>query len=129
VVLGECGPVLVGQLHELQQENIVSFYEEDGFPADRFLQIQSECILGPGETECITLAEHVSGAICCDDGKGRRVGSDILGAAHVTGSIGLLRNLVACGECSAGEAYAAYLLMIEGGGFLPRLEPEFFEPT
>lgn len=129
VVLGECSPALVGQLLFFRDGGIIQFYENDGFSAERFLQIQTERSLGAGETECITLAEHADGLICCDDGKGRRVGREILGHDRVTGSIGLLTHLVNSGECKPSDAHTAYLRMIEGGGFLPDLEDDFFEAS
>lgn len=127
VVLGECNPLLVGRLIALKDEGILTFFEDDAFSAARFLEIQAEWLLGAGETECIALAEHSNGAICCDDGKGRRVGREILGASQVTGSIGLLSHLVNSGECSPGDVYIAYCRMVDGGGFLPDLAPDFFE--
>lgn len=127
VVLGECDAALVGQLVGLEGNGVLAFFEDDGFAADRFLQIQEERLLGAGETECIVLAEHSAGAICCDDGKGRRIGGEILGGDRVTGSIGLLRHLVNQNECSPDDAYLAYCRMVEGGGFLPELARDFFE--
>jgi len=127
IVLGECDAALVGQLHDLKEGDVITFYEDDGFTAERFLQIQAERMLGAGETECITLAEHCGGKICCDDGKGRRIGAEILGESQVTGSIGLLKHLVCSGVCSVEDAFGAYSRMVDCGGFLPELHPEFFE--
>jgi hypothetical protein len=40
----------------------------------------------------------------------------------------MLRRLVSQGVIDRDEAFAAYIAMIEGGGFLPTLAAEFFDP-
>jgi len=50
----------------------------------------------------------------------------VLGESRLTGSIGLLREAVKAGLLTQAEAFAAYRLMRERGGFLPAVgEAEF----
>jgi predicted nucleic acid-binding protein len=88
----------------------------------RFLRAKSEWQLDNGETECILAASAIGGSVACDDKAARKVISKTLGDSRLTGSIGLLREAVRAGLLTQAEAFAAYRLMIERGGFLPAIE-------
>ena len=60
----------------------------------------------------------------CDDRLARRAIIKELGIQKLTGSIGLLMNLVEIDVITKQEAQFAYENMIECGGFLPSLPRE-----
>jgi predicted nucleic acid-binding protein len=61
-----------------------------------------------------------------DDKKARNAATIELGEARVTGSLGLLRSAVISRLISPEEAFSSYRKMIDGGGFLPRVDQNFF---
>ncbi len=85
----------------------------------RFLRAKAEWQLDNGETECILAAAEVGCSVACDDKAARKVIARVLGESRVTGSIGLLREAVQAGLLTQAEAFAAYQLMRQRGGFLP----------
>jgi len=89
----------------------------------KFLRAKAEWQLDNGETECILAASAIGCAVACDDKAARTVISKTLGDSRLTGSIGLLREAVRAGLLTQAEAFAAYRLMRERGGFLPAIEP------
>jgi predicted nucleic acid-binding protein len=88
----------------------------------RFLRAKADWQLDNGETECILAASAIGCAVACDDKAARKVISKTLGDSRLTGSIGLLREAVRAGLLTQAEAFAAYRLMIERGGFLPAIK-------
>ncbi|WP_439586108.1 hypothetical protein [Hydrogenophaga sp.] len=84
--------------------------------------------LGPGETECILAAKTQGCSVACDDGAARKVIEREIGAARVTGSVGLLRDAVVAGLVTHEEAFDAYQQMKRLGGFLPNLSLADFKP-
>ncbi|MGK6308656.1 hypothetical protein [Variovorax sp. DT-64] len=92
----------------------------------RFLRAKAEWQLDNGETECILAAAEVGCSVACDDKAARKVIARVLGESRLTGSIGLLREAARAGLLTQAEAFAAYSLMRERGGFLPTVaEAEF----
>ena len=87
----------------------------------QFLRAKAEWQLDNGETECILAAAAVGCSVACDDKAARKVISKTLGEKRLTGSIGLLREAVKAGLLTRPEAFAAYRLMRERGGFLPEI--------
>ncbi|MCR5883734.1 hypothetical protein LRS03_13050 [Rhizobacter sp. J219] len=87
----------------------------------QFLRAKAEWQLDNGETECILAAITLGCAVACDDKAARRVIAQVLGEARLTGSIGLLRQAVRAGLLTKIDAFAAYQLMRERGGFLPEI--------
>lgn len=92
----------------------------------RFLRAKAEWQLDNGETECILAAAEVGSSVACDDKAARKVIVKILGEDRLTGSIGLLREAVKAGLLTQAEAFAAYRLMRERGGFLPAIDEAGF---
>lgn len=84
--------------------------------------------LGPGETECILAAKTLGCLVACDDGAARRVIEREIGALRMTGTVGLLREVVVAGMLTAEEAFEAYQQMKRLGGFLPTLSLADFKP-
>ena len=87
----------------------------------QFLRSRAEWHLDNGETECILAADIVGCSVACDDKAARRVVSKTLGQERLTGSIGLLRQAVKANLLTKQEAFAAYRLMRDRGGFLPEI--------
>lgn len=75
--------------------------------------------LGPGETECILAAQVLNCTVACDDKAARRVIQRKLSAIGLTGSIGLLGDVVLERAMTMPQAYAAYQSMKAHGGYLP----------
>lgn len=88
----------------------------------RFLRAKAEWQLDNGETECILAAAEVGSSVACDDKAARKVIVKVLGEDRLTGSIGLLREAVKAGLLTQIEAFTAYRLMRERGGFLPAID-------
>ena len=83
--------------------------------------------LGPGETECILAARALGCSVACDDGAARRVIEREIGAAGMTGTVGLLREAVVAGSLTPEEAFEAFQQMKRLGGFLPKLSLADFQ--
>ena len=92
-----------------------------------FRRAKSEMGLDDGETECVLAAKALGCFVACDDGAARKVISGKLGEERLSGSIGLLRRAVSEGMIDSRQAFTAYKLMRERGGFLPDLSPNYFE--
>lgn len=92
----------------------------------RFLRAKAEWELDNGETECILAAAEIGSSVACDDKAARKVIMKVLGEDRLTGSIGLLREAVKAGLLTQAEAFVAYCLMRERGGFLPAIDEADF---
>ena len=91
-----------------------------------FKRAKRELKLDDGETECILAAQALGCVVASDDKAARKCICDILGEDRLSGSIRLLRCAIAHGLINRKQAFDAYLLMRERGGFLPVLiESEF----
>ncbi len=66
--------------------------------------------------------------IAIDDRKARKITKELIGDGRVTGSIGLLRMLASDGSVTPEYAFERYQCMKDLGGFLPDLEPGYFDP-
>jgi predicted nucleic acid-binding protein len=75
--------------------------------------------LGAGETEAFILARSRGWILCTDDGAARKAFGATPGAPPLSGTIALLRTLVAEGAVSREAASALHRLMRERGGRLP----------
>ena len=93
--------------------------DDNTIDADAFQAAVDTWGLGAGETECLLAATALGCSIACDDGAARRVIEREVGAASLTGSVGLLRQAVQAGVLSSDEAFAAYERMKRRGGYLP----------
>ena len=87
----------------------------------QFLRAKTEWQLDNGETECILAAMAIGCSVACDDKAARKVIAKVLGSDRLSGSIGLLREAVKTGLLVQADAYTAYRLMRERGGFLPEI--------
>ncbi len=99
----------------------LEWVDDTAIDADEYEDALAAWELGPGETECILAARALNCSVACDDGAARRVIEGEIGAARMTGTVGLMRDAVAAGLLKAEEAFEAYLQMKRLGGFLPKL--------
>ena len=109
--------VSVGRFSLISGEQILA--SEVGAIAERYN-------IGLGESECIVIGKKFDYLVASDDRRARDAAASELGKGKVTGSIGLLISSINGGLISPEIAYASYKKMIEGGGFLPRLDLKFF---
>ena len=127
IVGGECSEGCAAALAMLHDAGLLEYLTDAPLDAEKFLEFVSEHRLGEGEAECIMLAELDAGAIVsCDDLRGRKKTQVILGDDRLIGSIGLLKQAVACGLMTETQANSAYRCMKDAGGFLPDLTEEYF---
>jgi predicted nucleic acid-binding protein len=88
----------------------------------RFDEVKSERgvqRLGAGETESFILASSRGWTLCTDDKAARKVLGSLAGAPPLSGTLPLLRALVADGVVKPEVASALLQLMRERGGRLP----------
>ncbi len=106
---------------------MLGLVDDGAISAELFRQAKAQMRLGDGETECILAAEVTGCCIACDDRLARRAAKCRLGSSEcITGSIGLLRALCAAEKASPEQAFSAYTLMIERGGYLPVVSIDAF---
>lgn len=117
-VLRECRSIETA-LQKLRSEGQADFLSDDELSFGRYMDLLTCYKLGPGETECVVIAETTGCRICCDDLKARRMIAAELGDARLTGTLGLLREAVAAGVIDEEQARTAYATMIARGAFLP----------
>ena len=91
-----------------------------------FIRAKKELKLDDGETECILAAQALGCVVASDDGAARKLICEILGKERLSGSISLLRHAIADGAIDRKQAFFAYSLMRERGGFLPSLTENDF---
>ncbi|WP_417372263.1 hypothetical protein [Gelidibacter japonicus] len=83
--------------------------------------------LGDGETEAVLLSQERGYQICCDDKRARGMAEYEVGESRVMGSLRLLKFVVAEEIIECTDAYSAYRIMIQKGGFLPNaIKNHFF---
>lgn len=84
--------------------------------------------IGLGESECIALGLKNGWMVASDDGRARTAGIKEIGKERITGSIGILTQLVTAKVISQNTATTAYQKMKRAGGFLPKLPLNYFGP-
>jgi predicted nucleic acid-binding protein len=125
------GPIVLSEvdLAEVQgavTEGRLSALDDSQLDADQFLALIEEHRLGDGESECLSAARQLGYMVCTDDGKARKVTTNLLGASRLTGSLGLLQRATSQGLLDASTADGAYRRMLATGAFLPRIPRGFF---
>ncbi|MXP09716.1 hypothetical protein [Pseudoblastomonas halimionae] len=112
----------------LHTDGDLEYLEDNQLDVDEVLNFVDEKKLGDGESECILLANlDGQSSICCDDRRGRAKATEFLGEERVLGSLRLLKMAVRVGLIVPVEAFAAYELMRDAGGFLPTIGIAYFE--
>jgi len=128
IVLQECvgSDEVADAVRTAVDDGRVAVVDDSEISGALFLTLLERHKLGPGETECLTYAVNSDVVICSDDLKARQVAASAFGAARVTGTLGLLRDLVSSGSTTDIVAWESYLRMIQAGAFLPAIGRDFF---
>jgi predicted nucleic acid-binding protein len=128
IVLQECEQS--GNIPQALQQAIdnksISVLDDSTLSATSFLLFLQTYGLGEGETECLTFGSVSDYIICCDDRRARQMIAQELGNARVTGSIGLLKELVHQAVLTVTKAMEGYNRMKAMGAFLPDIDEKFF---
>jgi predicted nucleic acid-binding protein len=95
--------------------------------ADELLAFMEEHNLGAGESEGILTCLAIGRHFWADDRRARNVAGALLTQERVIGTVGILRALAVLGMIAAQRAFDEYQSMKAAGGFLPNLEPDYFE--
>lgn len=127
MVAGECHAECVVEVVRLTATCNITLAQEQDIDAALFLELLDTHELGQGETECLAICLTGNHSLCCDDRKARAVATELIGELRVMGSLRLLKWAVEAGRISSADAYIAYRGMIDAGGFLPELAPDWFE--
>ncbi len=93
---------------------------EEEISADDLATFMETYDLGAGESEAILVCGLGGRSLWCDDRKARNAAADKLGPARVTGTLGILLELVRLEELMPDVANISYSAMIAAGGRLPR---------
>ena len=129
LVANECHADCVGDILALAATCALVQLTDDQIDGEVFLELVGEHDLGAGETECLAICLARSEAIfCCDDRKAREIAQALLGGGRVIGSLRLLKWSVEAGLITAAAAFERYQDMKAHGGFLPDVEPDWFNP-
>lgn len=126
IVLGECSGACAANMWALAPIDAVHRLDESEIDGERFLELLAEYGLGPGETECLAVAEKMGFAICTDDGLARRAALQLLGSNRLIGTARILRWSVQYQIMPCTEAADKFEVMKQEGGYLPVLDNGFF---
>ncbi|MAT90910.1 MAG: hypothetical protein CMC35_09480 [Flavobacteriaceae bacterium] len=102
--------ISMGKLHEFSDDIDIEMMDS----------LFSQYNLGDGETESVTMSIENNFEICVDDKSARRMAEENIGAEKTMGSLRLLKFTVEKSLIECFEAFRAYELMINEGGFLPK---------
>jgi len=94
--------------------------------ADDLIAFMAAHDLGAGESEAILACQQAGRHFWSDDRKARNVAMGLIGRVSVTGTIGILKELVRLGDWTAEDAFASYRAMRTAGSYLPLLTPADF---
>lgn len=125
IVLGECGSI-TAELEQLIADGHLNKLDEDLVDIEEFERLVRVYDLGDGETECLALAVRNGYSLASDDGNARKAAIAELGVDRVSGSLGILKRLVALGHLSPLQAFGIYQLMVEEGARLPLIDQDWF---
>lgn len=114
-------------LDDLEHLGLLYYIDDTEISSGELQACMSGWSLGAGECECILAAKTNGASVACDDLRARSRIEQEIGAARLTGSIGVLRRLVAEKILTSSSAYDAYKKMRASGGFLPDLDADYFK--
>jgi predicted nucleic acid-binding protein len=115
-------------IKEAVRRGLVELVDDSVIDAQDFEDALADWELGPGETECILAAKSLGCTVACDDGAARKVIEREIGVSRMTGTVGLLREVIAARLTTSEAAFQAYQQMKGRGGFLPHLTLGHFQP-
>jgi predicted nucleic acid-binding protein len=111
---------------DLVQNGSITFVPDHEIDADRFLNLVGQYDIGNGEIEALVICETHLEAFCSDDGAARKLGTELLGADKICGSLALLKRAVDAELLSCEMAFGGYGLMVQEGAWLPPLARDYF---
>lgn len=126
IVYDECTRQACPELDKEIRDGKISMLDPSALSVSLFEDLLKKYGLGDGETECIAYGKTFEYAICTDDKTARSAAINECGQNRVTGSIGLLKVCSETNRMVCKEAYNSYLMMKNAGGFLPKLDTNFF---
>jgi len=112
------------KVQSLIVNNFISIIESS-VSVSQFKALKDTYELGDGETECIAICLNTGYNIATDDKKARESAHTELGD-KVVGSLFLLRESVRTGMLSCDDAKTSFQLMKHKGGFLPKIDLDYF---
>lgn len=89
-----------------------------------FIRLTNQYKIDAGECESILACQLHEFAFISDDKAARDCAASILGENNKTGSLGLIRQLVANNSITCEDAINAYHSIKIAGGFMPRINPK-----
>ena len=125
IVLSECKTVRT-QIQDEIDRGRIELLPDDYLDATKYLGLLGTYGLGPGETECLAVAQIGDEVVCSDDGRARKILAGALGPNRVIGCLGLLARACQLGVLTPSDAFSAYEQMRSRGAFLPDVPKEQF---
>ena len=125
-VLRECNSECAMAVLSLANRGEIGRIDDFEVGAERFLHLLDRFGLGPGETECLVVAEQNGFVVCSDDRRARTSTEIVLGQNRCIGTARLLKWCVRDRLFSCTDALRYFDLMKMEGGHLPNLEARFF---
>lgn len=125
-VMNECSSIQIN-IEQGIQNGRFKLLKDDNISAISFINLMEQYNLGGGETECLVLAKHYNLPVCCDDRLARSMINAEIGSGRITGTIGILIDLVRNGAISVSMAYNKYSDMKTAGAFLPIFNENWFD--
>ncbi len=118
----ECTSVY-DQINAMLEKGYLSKFDGSLVGVNKVSEIALNFSLGIGESECLAIAKDHGYDFICDDRKARRTARSLLSAnSKITGSIGILCELIDTGHVSALEATGALNQIREYGGHVPNFD-------
>lgn len=122
LVEDECASVC-DQVLDMVKKGYLLQFDGSLVGANKVSEIALNFSLGIGESECLAIARDYGYDFICDDLKARRTARSLLSKkSKITGSIGILCELVDTGHVSALEAAGALSQIRDYGGHVPKFD-------
>lgn len=116
-----------GRFEKLIAVGKIQLISGDDIRASEVSAVAGRYNIGLGESECIVIGKKYNCGVASDDRKARIAAESELGQGRIIGSVGLLKKAANEGLIDPASAYSIYQAMRKAGGFLPKVEPEFFK--
>lgn len=104
---------------------VITPIQED-ISGDELVDFMEMHKLGPGESECIILAQRHGFIFLSDDKRARNVASELIGADRVVGTFGMALAVCKSGVLASADVVDGYMTAIGNGAFLPKRSREGF---
>lgn len=111
------------EIYEMVVKGYLSKFDGSLVGANKVSNIALSYSLGIGESECLAIAKDHGYDFICDDRKARKTARSFLPeSSRITGSIGILCELIDAGHVSAAQAADALCQIRDCGGHVPRFD-------